>query len=228
MRTGTNTTLPKKKPFIPNTPVVLIACCLACLSIQATVDAGVILDIEQVAGNVVATATGTANLSALSIIGSENAANGMNAFNAIVQAGSATDVNVYGNISGPTSFGPGTGKFEDSSSQSGDFFAVAGAAQAILVSTTYTSGDLISGTATWTGATFSSLGLNPGTYTYTWGSGPTADSLTVQVGASSVPEPATIWLLAMGAPASFAVHARFARSKHQRREGLQCPEAETE
>jgi hypothetical protein len=68
----------------------------------------------------------------------------------------------------------------------------------------------LSDSATWLNATISSLFLTPATYTYTWGAGATADSLTVQVGAatSNVPEPATIALLAAALLALAAVRRR--------------------
>jgi hypothetical protein len=82
------------------------------------------------------------------------------------------------------------------------------------------SGAPLSGTATWAGATLSSLGLTLGTYNYTWGSGPTADTLTVNIG--TVPEPTSLWLGVIGSVAVIA-HGWFARSKKQRRESLQSP-----
>src|SRR5262249_31126424 len=43
---------------------------------------------------------------------------------------------------------------------------------------------------TWNGATFASLFVTPGTYTWSWGSGVHADSLTLQIGPTSpVPRP---------------------------------------
>ncbi len=48
------------------------------------------------------------------------------------------------------------------------------------------------------GATFSSLGLTPGTYIWTWGSGADADSFTMNIGVSSVPEPASLMMLGTG------------------------------
>ena len=60
-------------------------------------------------------------------------------------------------------------------------------------------------------------GLNPGTYMYTWGSGPTADSLTVDVVSSqSVPEPASLWMALIGGVAIFA-HSRIGRRKTRKR-----------
>ena len=59
----------------------------------------------------------------------------------------------------------------------------------------YVSGTNFTTGLTFTNATFASLGLTAGTYVWTWGSGETADSLTVQIG---VPEPASMALLGAG------------------------------
>jgi hypothetical protein len=56
----------------------------------------------------------------------------------------------------------------------------------LIVPVGYTTGTAISSTQTFSGATFSSLGLTPGTYTYTWGSGANADSINVVVGGAGV------------------------------------------
>ncbi len=63
----------------------------------------------------------------------------------------------------------------------------------------YVSGTSLSDLTIFAGNTFASLGVTPGTYVWTWGSGATADSFTLQIGpAQTVPEPASLTLLAVG------------------------------
>jgi len=45
----------------------------------------------------------------------------------------------------------------------------------------YTSNTRLTTSSTYTGATLASLGVTPGTYVWSWGSGATADSLTLQI-----------------------------------------------
>jgi hypothetical protein len=66
----------------------------------------------------------------------------------------------------------------------------------ILVPAGYVSGHPLSDTATYDNQTLSSLGVTPGTYTWTWGD---PDSFTADIGTvSPVPEPTTLWLMASG------------------------------
>ncbi len=218
------------KPSIPVTPIVLLVCFLVCQFVPSSVAAGVIIVFDQIGGNVVATGSGTLDTTDLTYTRHATATDaiypslGLGSVGAPISP-SYAPVDVYTGFTGPSQWGSGQEAFATSST--GMPFGIGDTGE-LVVPEGYVSELTLFGTATWTGQTLASLGLDPGTYTYTWGSGSTADSLTVQVNASAVPEPATIWLLATGAAASFAVHARFARSKRQRREGLQCPEAETE
>ena len=52
----------------------------------------------------------------------------------------------------------------------------------------YVSGASLSSTSTYNGATLLSLGVTPGTYTWTWGTGVDADSFTLQIGPAGVPD----------------------------------------
>jgi hypothetical protein len=59
----------------------------------------------------------------------------------------------------------------------------------------YTSESTLSGSSTYDGQTIASLGLTPGRYVYTWGSGADADSLSLNIG---VPEPSTWTMMLIG------------------------------
>ena len=68
----------------------------------------------------------------------------------------------------------------------------------LIVPDNYVSGSpLANAINTYAGATYASLGVTPGTYVYSWGSGDHHDSLTLQINpAPPVPEPASMTLLA--------------------------------
>jgi hypothetical protein len=101
---------------------------------------------------------------------------------------------VYSGITGPTDFGDGAQI--NTSSSTGDTFGFAGSGQALLLPTEYISDSFISGTNTWDDTTIAGLGLTPGTYDYTWGTG--ADgSFAFNVGVAPVPEPSSLGLMSL-------------------------------
>ena len=111
----------------------------------------------------------------------------------IVGPTTPTDDTVYQDAIGPSSFG--SGGLTDADSGSGAIVGLGAFKTAVAVPVGYVSGmPLGTSTDTWDNATFSSLGISPGIYVYTWGSGPTADSFTVDV----VPEPSTWAMLLIG------------------------------
>ena len=110
-------------------------------------------------------------------------------------------------LSAPASFG--TGGFAYTPSTTGSIAGIVGNEDEILVPPDYVSGTALTDSDTFTGASFASLGFAPGTYTYTWGTGANADSLTV-VGVA--PEPGTWALLGIGA-ASMSLVLRRARRR---------------
>ncbi len=110
----------------------------------------------------------------------------------VTPTGTSTDG--YHGITGPAAFGSGGITYADSGS--GDFAGVL-FGPTLDVPAGYRSG-LLSDTATYDNQTFASLGVTPGTYVWTWGSGVHADSFTLRVGAAAVPEPASLALFAMG------------------------------
>lgn len=102
---------------------------------------------------------------------------------------------IFQGVSGPGSFG--TGRFSGLPVSSGDRVGIRwGAGQAITAPAGYVSGTPLSSSGTFTGASFDSLGVTPGTYVWTWGSGPTADSLTLN--ATVIPEASSTLLLGLG------------------------------
>ena len=102
------------------------------------------------------------------------------------------------NYSAPTNFGPGGAI--DATSGSGDSFGITEFG-VLFVPNGYTSGDPLSGTMTFAGQSFASLGVQTGTYEWSWGDGGDADSITLNV----VPEPSAALLF--GA-ASLAISVR--------------------
>jgi hypothetical protein len=76
----------------------------------------------------------------------------------------------------------------------------------------------LNATDTYAGQTISSLGLTPGTYTWTWGTGAHADSLTVQIGPAAIPEPSTAIIALSGAVAFGSYYGWSRHRRHQRRQ----------
>jgi len=101
-----------------------------------------------------------------------------------------------GALSGPAVWGPGSTTITKMSS--GDLVALVPSSAEIIVPGDYAGGPL-SQTATYLMASFASLGLTPGAYVYSWGTGAHADTFTIDVGgASPVPEPSTWAMMLVG------------------------------
>jgi hypothetical protein len=161
--------------------------------------AQVIVNFQQIGGNVVATGSGSIDTTNLTLVGNTNNsafvwANfplGGSIFSTAIIGGTAiVPEDVYSGITGPSNFGSG-GQFF-ATSGSGDVFGVL-ANDVLDVPAGYASGSPLSATSTWSGATISNLGLTPGSYTWTWGSGPPTDSFTLNIGV--VPEPGALTMV---------------------------------
>lgn len=151
------------------------------------------MTLAQVGPNVVATGSGTIDLAALTFVsGSVLFPTSILPRGGVILTGGApASFDVYQSVTGPTSFGSGIEA--NAGSSSGDDVGIY-RNEFVFVPAGYVSGDTLASSATWDGETFASLGATPGSYVWNWGSGPTADSLTLDIG---VPEPASILLLAM-------------------------------
>jgi hypothetical protein len=167
--------------------------------------AGFIATFKQNGANVVATGSGTIDLTGLFLFGHTNELPGVHAELGYAwlgdwpSGGANPGQSVYvgsGAISGPKSFGVG-GLF-DASAATGDLIGVLGTTvvgAALVLPSGYVSDARLSNSTTWNNTTISDMGLTPGTYAWTWGSGPTADSFVVKIDA--VPEPSSSILLVL-------------------------------
>jgi hypothetical protein len=150
------------------------------------------LTIYESGSNVVMTASGTIDLDGLTLVESSVGpfmGGGLGPFSAtfVMGANGGYGKTYSGFTTTPSNFGTGGGA--GPTSTSGDIFGIftqGAPPYFLIVPTGYTSGTNISSTQTFTGQTFSSLGLTAGTYTYTWGSG---KSLSVVVGGTPGPTP---------------------------------------
>jgi len=99
-------------------------------------------------------------------------------------------------FAGPTSFGGGTS--ENASTGSGDILGV-DSFHNLVAPDGYVSGHDLASFATWANQTFGSLGVTPGSYQWTWGSGAHADFFQLDLfeEAAAVPESSSVLLLAL-------------------------------
>ena len=144
--------------------------------------------------DVLVTGQGTIDLTDLTYSGSGVGYAAINPSDAELFTGtSPLNRDTYTGFSGPASFGLGGDTY--STSGSGDHLGIDGVAGYLSVPAGYVSGTQLSTTSIFANTTLSALGADPGTYTYTWGSGDHVDSLTINV----APEPSTWALLGLGA-----------------------------
>jgi hypothetical protein len=159
--------------------LIFLALLPVALSLPGTGRAAVVISVYPQGADVVAVASGTANTAGLNLKSSSIGSSiGVQASGFFVIG--TTPVSAYDGFSGPATFGPGSSFFAASSS-SGQGVGVFPAWPYIHLPAGYVSGGQISGSSTFANRTLASLGLTPGTYTYTWGSGGNADSLTIKV-----------------------------------------------
>ncbi len=169
------------------------------LSLGGPARAGYVVNVTESGGNVVATGSGTIDTTDLT-----SAGGGFS----FPQFGAGSDIALFGPVPGPTAelfsglSGPssfGTGSDIAATADSGNFVGFFASGTTLWVPQNYVSGSQLSSSDVWSGQTFSSLGLTTGTYVWTWGSGAHADSFTMNIGVSSVPEPASLVLFGTGA-----------------------------
>jgi hypothetical protein len=175
-----------------------IGLCALLISTAAASATPYTVTLEEEGTSVVAVGSGDIDISGLSIgaptFGFNPAINPSTGF---LYTGSAaspySEFQYYLGMSGPSSFG--TGGTTDASSGTGSIIGLYGYFGDLVLPYGYTSETPISVSATYDNATFASLGVTPGTYVWTWGTGPD-QSFTLEIGAT--PLPAALPLFATG------------------------------
>lgn len=171
-------------------------CCVA-LAICNSASAGIIFDILEVSGNVEITVSGAMNLNATQGFHGDsfNANNILGPTDGVILMGTGSGDTYNVDVASWTSFGTGTNTALDSTSASrialfgGPFLGLPDG---------YVSGASLSVTATEFGATFMSMGLDPGSYVTTLTNGSITDTVTVNVGPQSgaaIPEPGSMFIM---------------------------------
>ena len=174
------------------TKAICTTCLLAALICGRPAKAELVMSLQQVGPDVVATANGTVNLSDLTFFSAANSSQPtimpivgeLTVGFAPVGLGANNDL--YTGISGPASFGTGD-FFEGRVTGTGNLVGLNDAAT-ILVPLGYISGDPLSGTVTFSSTTLNNLGVIPDVYRWTWGTGANADSLVLFAGVPERPD----------------------------------------
>jgi hypothetical protein len=168
------------------------------LTAAGRAEAGVIIDIFQSGSNVVATGSGSLDLTGMTHVTTRMVQPSFifPSAAAILVGSSGGDIDVYTPLSGPASFGSG-GLTSPASSGSGDLFGINRSTGQLAVPRGYVFGTSLSGSETFDNTTLSGLGLTAGTYLFRL----PGDTLTVRIGSVAVPEPSTLALAGLGAAA---------------------------
>ena len=172
-------------------------------SLCTTSSAAVVVNMTESGGDVVAVGIGTLDVTDLSTSQTVSG-NGIFPVAGVFQGGAGGTGDLYGTISGPASFG--TGGAYGKSNGTGDgpvgicmSLFCGSSDMSVIVPTGHAVTNTLSFTETYSGESFASLGLTPGTYVWTWGAA-NPDSFTINI---LVPEPSTWALLWLGfVPAS--------------------------
>ncbi len=140
--------------------------------------AAYVVDLTQQGSDIVATGSGTLDLTDLGYLESVIVSAGIVPDEPAISTGPTTpeELNFYSGVTGPASFG--SGGPTSASNGSGDLVDFADLL--IGVPGGYVSGTALSDTSTYDDQTFATLGVTPGVYKWTWGTGAHADTLTLQ------------------------------------------------
>lgn len=141
---------------------------------------GFTVTVAEVGSDVVWSGSGSLNLTDLTLSFTQDLGSGYQSTDAIWAIGPNAPISCdfYELITTfPLTFGSG-GIASTSGTGSTVGILPSGANRSLAVPQGYVSGTQISGSTTYVNQTISSMGLTPGTYVYSWGTGPNADSIT--------------------------------------------------
>ncbi|HEX5488690.1 MAG TPA: hypothetical protein VFX04_06050 [Rhodanobacteraceae bacterium] len=179
--------------------LTVLAACLLLAPAAANATPYVVKMVQQ-GGNVVATGSGALDLTGLNFLYATQVTNGLWPGTAFITTGIYDsfddEVDKYsGSITGPTNFGSGTSIFVITEGN-GDVVSISriDLLGNIYVPSGYVFGTALAGSAAWNNASFASLGVTPGTYKWTWGSG-AEQSFTLRI---AVSEPAALGVFGLG------------------------------
>jgi hypothetical protein len=186
----------KSLEFFKHTLATTLAIVLACLLSVRPAQAGYVVTLQQVGPNVVATGSGAIDLRGLTFDQSGSQDPGMipHGFNFAVGIATgplSSSIDSYAGLSGPTSFGYNGFSEEFASSGSGDMVGMSSGCyirrcfSQLTVPKGYVSGKALSDTAIYSGKTFATLGVTPGTYVWTWGTNAN-QNFTLQIPATNI------------------------------------------
>lgn len=153
---------------------------------------GVIVTATEIGGDVVFTGSGTLDTTALVFDLSGTTSGFVRADVGMVLGSGDFDAYLFttpSSFGGPGSFGTGVDDFT-ATSETGDVFGLDFTFLNLGVPAGYVSGSPLSGSATFAGESFASLGITPGNYEWTWSTVTGTDSFTLQ----AIPEPSTFAL----------------------------------
>jgi hypothetical protein len=157
--------------------------------------AGYIVDLTQRGGDVVATGSGSIDLTGLTLSGESIALFALFPAGGHIITGPTTFLarDNYTGFTGPTSFGSGAPTFANNGT--GDSVGILFDRGTLGVPQGYVSDTPLSSTSTYSSQTFSSLGATPGRYEWNWGSGAN-QNFTLVIG--TVPEFSTWTMMLLG------------------------------
>jgi hypothetical protein len=164
-----------------------------CLSAPPA-QAGYVVTLTEQGSDVVATGSGPIDLTDLTLVDADAGFSVPDIWPVAAESSTGAEgaIDFYSGFSGPASFGSGRLLF--ATSASGDMVGFVGDVDELDVPEGYVSDTALSNTATYTGQTFSSLGVTPGTYEWKWGTGAN-QNFTLEIG---VPEPSTWAMMLLG------------------------------